>query len=259
MNVTDVVFNDIAINALLNVYDLDLNQYPSFDIKRYKVARADKSITTSKEARSKEITVKGYVCGANRSQIELNLALLKLVLLGIRGTLKVFQGGAEVVYLATCDKLTESWNRSVLEVELTFTAGDPYGKMQPATTLALPSITTSTHSFTLSAGSTVPVRPQLSLEFVSVTGGTNKTVSIVNSTTNIGISITNDFATGDVLYIDSEQMIITLNGAPVDFIGSFPVFNVTLLSIFVPEVNITYTDDFTARSVTGTFTYNVRI
>lgn len=255
----EVLFNDVKLSTLMTVDDLDLNQYPDYEIRRYKVARADKSITTSKEAVSKEIPIIGRICGANRGAIELNLALLKLLVFGISGQLQVKQAGSDVIYTATCDNITESWNRSVLNVELIFTAGDPFGMVIPATVLELPNITTASSSFSLPVFSSVPVKPEINLVFNSVTTGTNKTVSIVNSSTNIGMSINTDFATGDTLYINSEQMIILHNGQPVDFTGSFPVFTVTIAAIFVPEVNMSYTDDFGARDVDGTFIYNARI
>lgn len=259
MNVTDVYFNDVPINSVMDVRIVDLNNYPEYEIRRYKVARADRSITASKEAVKKEITVNGRICGSNRGDIEAKLAILKLMVYGIRGQLKVLQAGSEVIYTATCDAIAQRWNSSVLEVDLTFTAGDPFGRIQPSQTISLPNITSASQSFTLAAGSTIPIRPQITLNFTDATDGTDKTVSLLNSDTNIGISITNDFADGDVLYIDSEQLIVTLNGQPVDFSGSFPVFTVTVASIFNPSVNITYTDDFTDRDVNGTFAYSSRV
>jgi len=259
MNPREVYFNDIDLSAVMTIDNLDVNQYPNFDIKRYKIARADESVTTSKEAVSKEITISGRICGTSRSTIEANLALLKLILAGIRGQLQVKQAGLDIIYTATCDGIGESWDKSVLLVELTFTAGDPYGIATNQTVQAIPNITSATESFTLTSNSSVPIKPEITLTFDSVTDGTNKTVSITNSSTNIGISINTTFTTGDVLYLNSQTMVSTLNGDPIDFTGVFPIFDVTIASIFIPQMNITYTDDFTDRDVNGTVSFYARV
>lgn len=199
MNVIDVYFNTTYLNDLINIYNLDLNAYPEYEIRRYKVARAEKSIVTSKEAVQKPIPIYGYICGANRSEIEQNLALLKLAVYGSSGTLKVFQAGQDTIYQATCDDMTEEWNKNTLEVTLNFTANNPYGHELEQTVLNFPNITTSESTFTLIGSSVAPIRPAITLTYNTVTGGTNKTVTIRNAETQIGISITNTFASGDVL------------------------------------------------------------
>jgi len=259
MNPTDVLFNDVPLSNLMEVENLVLNNYPDYEIRQYKVARANKSIVTSKEAVSKNLSVIGQICKSTRAETESFVALLKLAVFGINGVLMVRQAGFDVSYNATCTEVNLNWDGSLVLVTLNFLASNPFGKVEPAQVVNFPSITSANQSFTLAATSTTQINPVITLSYTGITGGTGGSVTIRNAETLSGITITNDFATNDVLYIDSENMIVTLNDIPVDFSGTFPIFVPNIASIFVPQVNIDYLDTFTTRTAGGTFLYNVGV
>lgn len=261
VNPTDVYFNGAYLNALLDIYNLEVNNYPEFEIKKYKIARADKSVITAKEAVEKEIVVLGKICDTTRVEVEQFLVLLKTALLNINGQLKVYQAGYEVNYVSTCTQISQRWVGNTMMVALTFVASNPYGVASPATVLNLPNITTANETFTLVGFSSAPIRPQITVNYNSITDGTGKSVTIRNAVTQIGITVNEDFVTGDILYIDSstDVLSVTLNGATIDFTGSFPVFYPTLAGLLIPEITVEYSDTFTARDLDGTFTFNIRV
>lgn len=258
MNLTEVKFNGVDLNAVVDVYNLDVNRYPDFEIREYKIARANLSVITSKEAVSKDLFVYGKLCSATRAQTELLFAVLKLIVFGVNGQLEVTQAGQKINYTATCEELNQRWVGTNMMIEMKFVASDPYGYAQ-ATQLPITTITTATATKDLAVASTVTIQPRITLNLDSVTDGTGKQITLRNGLTNVGITINEDFTTGDSLHIDSQNLIILLNGSPVDFTGVFPTFEPSIGSILGATIPLLYTDTFTARSVTGTFEYNLRV
>jgi len=261
MNTPNVTFNDFVINDLpgVEVEYYDANQAPEMEILQYKVARADRSIITNKSAVQKRIPVYLRVCNGNRAGTELTIALLKLTLLEVQGVLDLEQVGSRVTYTATCTEISIEFEGKIAYVTLTFTASDPFGKLAGENIIAFPNITTASTTFPLTSTSTVTIRPAITILFDSVTDGTGESVSIRNSATNQGITVTNDFSTGDTLYIDSEAMVVTLNGAPVDFTGVFPFWTPDLTTFLANNMNVDYIDTFTARDVSGILNFETRV
>jgi len=261
MNDTDVFFNGVNLQGLLGaqLYNLDALDYPNYEIRQYKVARAERSVATSKEAIDKNIRVNFRINNCSRSQSELTLTVLKLQVYQVSGLLQLKTSTFDVQYRATCNEVNHRWVGRNLMIEMVFLCATPYGSANEATTVALGAITNPTESLTIQAISVPPIRPQITIFYSSITGGTGEQVTLRNATTNVGITIQNDFASGDVLFVDSRNLIVTLNGSPVDFSGAFPTFTTTLASIFNPEVFLTYVDSFTDRTATGNFTYRVEI
>lgn len=69
---TQVFFdgNDISAIAGASLVNHDFNQLPNRDIRTYKLARANKSITTSAEYKDKQVTVAFHLRGCDRSEAE---------------------------------------------------------------------------------------------------------------------------------------------------------------------------------------------
>ena len=81
---------------------------------------------------------------------------------------------------------------------------------------------------------------------------TSQSVSIFNASTNQGITITDTFTNGDIIEIDIQELIVTLNGGAMDFEGLFPTFP-------PGAQTVGYTDTFSTRNVDINGEYNIRI
>lgn len=230
----------------------DFNRLPSREININKLARRDKSIITSSEYSQKEIPVKFEVCGGDRSKTELVLAKMKGLVQAQNQPLVVSQGGIDIVYTATMSEFNIEWNGAMAYVEVLFLASDPIGTSDLSVTAVNQSgITTSVKSATVLFEGSTKNYPIIVVTINSLTDGANKSVVLENSLTNQGIKITRDWASGDVLVIDSNLMTVTVNGINTDFTGMFPEFP-------SGSQQVQYVDGFSARNVDMTVTYKPR-
>lgn len=236
--------NDLSLIDGVELYNHDFNNNPKREIKMNKIARQDRSIITSSEYSSKEIPIWAEVCGGSRGGTEARIIYLKSLIQGQNEALVVPQGEDEVTYTATLNEFSHTWDGVNADVTMLFVASDPIGESTTQTTLFNSTITTASSSITSVIGGSFQVEPTINITITSVTGGTGS-ISVRNSGTQQGITLTDTFADGDVVVIDSKEQIATINGVSVDFTGRFPVF-------YPGTQSLGYTDTFTTRNVTVT-------
>lgn len=253
MNEYTVTFEQNVLNNLpgVDLYNHDFNRTPERDIKINKLARRDMSIITSSEYTQKTIYVYAEVCGGTRAETEANLTTLKQVIQPQNGNLRVTQGGIETEYTATVNEFNPEFDGAIAYVTIVFLASDPLGSSVDQLEFANFSTTSSNASqtgFFEGSGTTEPV---INLTFTTVTGGTDKTVTVANARTSQGIRITADYVSGDVLTINSFTKEARLNGVLQDFEGIMPVWS-------AGTQQVSYNDDFTTRDVAISVSYNSR-
>lgn len=255
MEDTEVYFagNNLSIIAGASLIDHDFNQLPSREIKSYKLARANKSITTSAEYSSKEVSVSFHLRGCDRGEAEEVLTDLKSYLRPVSKTLIVLQGGLEVIYKdSTLNEVNMSWYSNKIILTLVFQVSDPIGYEDATTTLLNTNVTNSAASNAVDVEGSFDIEPRIILDYASITGGTGQSLTVKNEETGQGITLTGNFATDDTIEINSAEKTVTMNGANIDFSGQFPVFP--------PNAGIFgYVDTFTTRSVDIIVTYEKRI
>lgn len=227
----------------VTVYNYSINTYPQRDLSIYKIATRDYSLLTQAEFVRKEITVDININKASRVLVEQTYLNLKSALLGTNKKITVPQYGSIVNYTGTLYNIEEDWVHIDLDVKLIFTITDPIGINSDISSMF------NTHNVTDQADDIVGfiegsyyASPIITATFVDVTGATGQSVTIKNSQTSQGITVTANWVDGDVLTINSQNKIVTLNGAKVDYSGTFPTF--------APgEVVLGYIDSFTDRDV----------
>ena len=217
--------NDISAVAAANIIDHDFNQLPRRELKTYKLARANKSITTSAEYSEKEVSVSFHLRGCTRSDAELVLSNLKALLRGVAKDMIVSQFGSDITYKGASLTSTEfRWFSNKIILTLVFQVANPVGFEDTLYELLSLNVTSQTNTSAISVDGSFDALPIISLTYNSVTGGTGQTVDIKNEETGQGMTISQDFATNDTLTIDSDRKVVTMNGAEIDFSGNFPVF-----------------------------------
>lgn len=244
--------NDLSVVSGVDLYNHNFNDLPQRDIKINKIARRDKSIITSSEYSSKEITVWLEVCSGTRADAEDTLAYLKSLLQTQNSPLVVIQGGEETEYTATMNEFNIAWDGVTALVSIVFIASDPIGRLVDTETLAaVTGITTATSSTNIFVDGSSLAYPLISITVNAVTGGTAANMFISNGLTGQGLTITRTFTAGDFIEIDSENLTVEVNGSTSDFTGMFPQFG-------PGSQQIVYTDSFTTRTVDIIATYNPR-
>lgn len=254
-NMYQVVFNENRLDNIpgVDLYNHDATRLPDRDIKIYKLARRSKSIITSAEYTQKSIPAWMDVCSGGRSDTEETLTFIKSLLQAQNGTLRILQAGLEVEYTATMNEFNVEWEAGHAYVEIVFIASDPIGISTSTDTLfSLTGVTTSSTTATFVVDGTFNAEPIITVVVNTVTGGTGQSISLINSRTNQGITITADFANGDILQVDTEEYEVLHNGVSIDFEGLFPIFP-------AGSQQLAYSDTFTTRNVDITGTYNQRV
>lgn len=219
------------------------NEMPDIDLKTIALVRADGNIVVSSRFTKKTITLYGFIIAPDRTAYENALDLLKYRLSTPQRPLVVTQAGAQRVYTASLTALSETFiEGGKSKFTFTFEANDPFGRDGGNTSYTTPNITTASYAVNHVFQGFVTVRPMLTITLNSLTGGTNKTITIGNSLTGQQIAITRNWTAGDVIVLNSDTMKVTVNGVPVDYTGFFPVFRPN-------TAYLQYLDTLTTRSV----------
>lgn len=250
----EVIFNDNKINevpgVLLPLYNA--NNYPDRNVNIHKLARRSLSIVTSAEYSQKTISINLQICSGTRFDTESTITVVKSLLQAENGLLTLRQGNIEVFYTATMNEFNIEWVGATAYCEVIMIASTPIGTSTDSAVIATMNTTDSTSAITFTVSGSATAEPQISVTFNTVSGGTGKSVSVFNAITNQGITIDGDFQTGDVLEIDSMEMVATLNGSNKDFTGTFPTFP-------PGGQQLVYSDTFTSRNVDVVINANQRI
>ena len=248
---TDVYYNNFNLSTLpgVKIVNYNVTDMPSRKLNSSKLARANKSLLTSAEYESKQITVTGFVGGDTYDIQQLNFDRLKGYLQDIEGIVRVKQGDTEVEYIGTLNGISKEHLGPNLGITLSFLCSNPIGRDSVGRALFAPVVITSstlTKSFTVD-GSFIAT-PRFNFVVTAVTGGTTKHLSLLNASTGKGIRVTRTFTAGDIIDINSDTMEVIVNGVSIDFEGQFPTF--------LPGARtLQYIDDFTTRSVTMSAIY----
>lgn len=252
METVDVYFNNTNLNTLagVKIYNFNVTDLPKRNLTASKLARADRSLLTSAEYADKTIYVYGFIGGADHATRQLNLDRLKGLVQDIEGIIRVPQGDTDVEYTGTLDGFSKDPTGPSLGFALQFQCSNPIGRDAVGRELFAPvTITTATLTKTFTVEGSFKASPRFSFVINSITGGsTNKSISLLNASTNKGVKVTRNWLAGDILSINSDTFEIVINGATQDFSGQFPTF-------LPGGRTLQYIDDFTTRDVTMSSIY----
>jgi len=250
----DVTFDGFSFIANnLVVTNLDYMTVASRNNQLDDRANRDGAILVQSLLGTKPITLEGYYTGtgANPTVDAQNMYdTLTSALNRQQRVLIVPHAGGYRRFTCTPANLVITQPNGYNRITFSFEFVVPEGNSVESNTATLVNgvVTTSTQTFPLSVLGSVKARPIITITFVSVTGGTAGTVSIRNSRDYIGLTITDNFATGDTLIIDSDGFQITHNGVMMAPVGRMPTWEPGAGSLY-------YSDTFTTRNVTVLATY----
>ena len=241
-----IYFDGIDIAGLngVTVYNYKVNSLPPRKLTLHEIANKDLSILTRAEYNTKEIVVNAVVCGNTRTQSEILFLNLKTALQRINKALTISQYGEQINYTCTLYSIKDEWTGNEIEITLIFTASDPVGRATGTSQLiSSATITLQSQGVTGTVAGSYPASPLITAEINSGTDMIDQKINIGNSATGQGITVTRTWTAGDVLSVDSENMIVAVNGAITDYEGAFPMFS--------PGVaTVGYLDTFATRNVT---------
>ncbi len=195
--------NDLSVIIGATLVDHNFNDIPSRELSMSKLARANKSILTSAEYSSKEVTVSFHLRGCVRGDTEAVLVTLKSYLRTVNAALVVSQGGIDVTYdWATLNEINYEWFSNKITITLVFTVADPIGYQNVDTVLLNTTVTSSSSGTAITVAGSFDAEPLINATLTTVTGAISQSMSFKNEETGQGITITRTWANGDTIQVD---------------------------------------------------------
>jgi predicted phage tail component-like protein len=209
-----------------------------------KIAGRQGGTLVQSELGTKTIPIAGYYYGATTGAVQVMYDTLASMLNRQERELLIPHAGEYRRFIATPQNTILQQPMGLNRLTFDFEFIVPSGSSQDSsyTTLLNSTVTTATATQPFTVDSSVLSRPRITLTFTSVTSGTAKTVTLRNARDFIGLSITRNFVTGDVITIDSDNFQIYINGVLTEPDGRMPTWSPGSASLF-------YSDTFSARSV----------
>lgn len=214
------------------------------------LAATDGGVYVQSLFRQKSIVVTGFIRGETQEVFDDTLDYFQSLVNLPQKALDLQHSSSTRRYIATAQNVSISnqngLNFCTFSVE--FLCSDPFGKDISATTLLNDSTTLGSYNSSFTVEGSYSALPVITITLSSVTDGTAKQVSIFNGADFSGITIIRNWTSGDDITIDSVNKEVKVNGALVEFSGSFLEFD-------LGSAILQYVDNFTARSVAITGEY----
>lgn len=254
-NPLSVKYNGVDFHAVNGVSVLNriVNNMPERALRIHKLARQDGSITTSSEYTNKKIIINGVVILPSREQAEVAIDQLRSYLADSEGDIDIVVAGATRRFTGTVSGFTSMFKGGYVSFVVEFTCAYPFGTDPNTVTLVNgTSNTASTAVFPMAIEGSYKAEPDITITYSAISGGTATTVSVFNEATGIGLELTRNWATGDILEIDNLNKTVQVNSTDVTRVGRF-------FSFQPGARTIGYNDTFTtSRTMTLTATYQKR-
>lgn len=250
-----VRYNGTDLHSVNGVTVLNraVNQLPTRNLRTFKLARQDGSITTSSEFSEKKLTISGAIVLESRELAEIAIDQLRAILAEPEGQIDIIVAGATRRWIGTMSGMTTNLTGGYVEFAIEFTCADPIGTDTDTITL-LDSVanTSDVGTFSVAIEGSYKAEPFITIEYSAISGGTAGEVSLYNASDGIGLHITRDWVTGDILEVDNLNKTVKVNSADVTRTGRF-------FSLLPGARGIGYNDTFsTSRTMTLTATYQKR-
>lgn len=256
-NSNDLQTYDPATDTGIITNVIDHTDGPDMVMGLYGLADADGSSIPAINYPSKPIALAGAIKGSSQADLDDRIDTFKGYLTGKDKNLDLAYGsGGTRRYIATAGtpKIQRRQNSYIALFQVPITCTNPFGLDTSASTLFATHTgsTVATFTETPTVGGNAPFQlPIFTITLTAITGAGDY-VLISNDNNNQEILIYGmGLVNGDVLVIDCEQRIVTLNGDEIDYSGTF-------LELEPGANSITYTDGFTTRTVTVAASYTKR-
>jgi phage-related protein len=235
----------VGVGILTNVIKHTDGPEAVFDL--LEVANANRSLIGDINSPNKTINIAGVIKGSSGLDLDQRIDALKLALNGRNKNLDLNYAGNTRRYIATAPpngvKVDEDGTlRAKFSVQ--FICAEPYGRDSTQTTIInQANYTSASYTATPTIGGSAPYQlPIFTITIDSLTG-TDDYLQIINNANNQAILISGQgLANGDVLVIDCEQRIVTLNDIQIDYSGTF-------LELEPGAASLSYSDGFATRQV----------
>ena len=232
----NITFNSVDIQTS-NIIIKEVQQFEStmrnMNIQGFAARDGGKLVST--HYNPKTILVRGIIKGSDHADLDDRIDTLKKSLQEpTEADLVIDYITGDRRFVATCSSVKfdrKHYTIDVIDFEATFMISNPpFGKDEAVTTInnygltnTYVATTTGEHTGTVSFDGSVVPRPRIQMTFNTVLGVAKIRIVINNDDSFVTeLRVEKKLYDGDVLLVDNEEGEITVNGAKVDFEGSFP-------------------------------------
>lgn len=220
---------------------------PDMVMQLFGLADANGSSIPAINYPSKPVALAGAIKGSSQADLDSRIDTFKGYFTGKDKNLDVTYGSGTRRYIATAGvpKIQRKPRSYVALFQVPITCTNPFGLDTTATALFAThnNSTVATFTETPTVGGNAPFQLPIFTITIDALTGAGDYVMISNDNNNQEIMIYGQaLEAGDVIVIDCVERTVTLNGAIIDYDGTF-------LELEPGANSITYTDGFTTRTV----------
>lgn len=255
-NSNDLQTYDPTTKVGILTNQIDHTNLPDKIAALFATADANSSSIPAINYPSKKINIAGIIKGSTQANLDSRIDTFKGYFTVKDKNLDITYGAGTRRYVATPNIVSVVRKEKSLYAEfaIEFVCTKPFGLDTSNTDLwtAKTAFSSATFTETPTIGGNAPIQlPIITIDINSLTGAGDY-VQISNDNNNQEILIYGQsLAADDVIVIDSVERKVTLNGAEIDYYGTF-------LELEPGSASITYTDGFTTRSVDVSAVYAKR-
>ena len=195
---------DMQANGVI-VTGTDVYSAPANNIQADKLAERDGALIVKQQYDSKVFSVEGYIRKDSIAELEQCMDEFKLALSRKSQAFDIDYAGGIRRYLASAQNLMLSKSSlTTAGFAVQFLSPDGMGwDLESQALIDSANTSLSNTTFAFHVGGSYKSDPIITVTVNTVTGGTNKTITLSNAESLRSISVTHDWIAGDVLEIDS--------------------------------------------------------
>lgn len=252
-DIIPVSFDGFVLNEMpFKITNWTPSGSPFRSTKTARLARAHGLRSFFESFDSPQITLIGQIICSSKIELDNNIDSLKAWMRRSKGTLSIGYGSGARTWVAKPINVNiprDRENISYTPFTIDFQLESPWAKDGNTDVLvSAQSITTAMQDMSINIGGTMDGQPIITMSIVAFNpSNVPKSITIANPSASQYLTITQQFVAGDVINIDCEKYIVTVNESAVYASGQFPLFPIG------PGL-LQYSDDATTRDVVLTAT-----
>lgn len=213
------------------------------------IAHSNTSTISSAYYYSRKIHVLATLSRSSKSDRQSGMRELEGILQGIEKLLVLPVGGVSTEFTATKSNIISSTKGGFSDLDIEFACSNPTGyDVTPTTLYDYSSLVGPAYSFAVSWTGNVKQQPVITITLTSLLGGSNKTITVGNGTSELVIE--RDWTDSEILIINCRTKTVTVDGVNVPYTGRTPEFE--------NNEAVTYLDTLSARDIAVTIDYQER-
>lgn len=252
-DIIPVSFDGFVLNEMpFKITNWTPSGSPTKATKNFRLARAHGLRSVFESFDAPVITLMGQIICSSKIELDNNIDNLKAWMRRPFGTLSIGYGSGARTWVAKPTHVNiprDRENISYTPFTIDFELESPFAKDGNMDLLVdAQTITTSVQDMSVLIGGTMDGQPIISINIVAFNpSNIPKSITVANPSASQYLTITDQFVAGDVINIDCEKYIVTINESAVYASGQFPLFPIG------PGL-LQYSDDATTRDVVLTAT-----